>query len=131
MDRDNLPVIDQRTLVEVGRATGGAVLARIIATFIDELASRRHALARAMDPVDPAGIKQVAHAIKSSAGTFGARRLEHAATVAEGVCLGEGQTTDGAPLPALSIGEAAARLEAAIEETSASYRMLDSKTYEP
>ncbi len=67
--------IDTKALAQLGEDTGVELLPMLIETFIDNAEERIAAIAVAVDKGDLAAVEHEAHALKSSAATFGATGL--------------------------------------------------------
>ena len=69
-------LMNSETLQKLGNETSPEMLAEIVSIFIKEMEERINSLPVAVDELDGDELIARAHAIKSSAGTFGALRLE-------------------------------------------------------
>ena len=79
-------VLDHAILDELREAVGAAAFEGLIDTFIEESRTRIAAIKAAMADDDAKALQRQAHALKGSAGNFGAARLRDAASSVEAAC---------------------------------------------
>jgi hypothetical protein len=72
------PLVNRRTLAQLEEDVGSELMPEILMTFIDEGARRLRLLEERVNAGDAAGAADQAHALKGSAGTFGAMALRQA-----------------------------------------------------
>ena len=72
-------IIDQATLDTLAEETSAELMPELISIFIDETGNRLQELQAAVDGDGTEQVTSIAHAIKSSSGTFGALKLQEAA----------------------------------------------------
>ena len=65
-----------------------ATAVSLVAGFVDEMIARTERIARAAADGDTAALQHEAHALKSSAGTYGAHRVAAVAQEIETLCRG-------------------------------------------
>ena len=82
---DDGDVLDNAIIDRLEQDAGPAATGELIAIFLDEMSTRVERMASAAAG-DTATLAEDAHALRSSAGTFGARRLQHLAAAIEGAC---------------------------------------------
>ena len=78
-DGDEAELMDQQVLADLENETSRELVTEIIGIFIKETGERLDELREAGTREDPSSVIAAAHAVKSSAGTFGAMRLQAAA----------------------------------------------------
>ena len=78
-DGDEAGLMDQQVLADLESETSRELMTEIIGIFINETGERLDELRKAGTREDPPSVIAAAHAVKSSAGTFGALRLQAAA----------------------------------------------------
>ena len=78
-DGDEAGLMDQQVLADLENETSRELVTEIIGIFIKETGERLDELREAGTRQDPPSVIAAAHAVKSSAGTFGAMRLQAAA----------------------------------------------------
>ena len=78
-DGDEAELMDQQVLADLENETSRELVTEIIGIFIKETGERLDDLREAGTRQDPPSVIAAAHAVKSSAGTFGALRLQAAA----------------------------------------------------
>lgn len=79
---DTLDVLDESTLAELAGDDTGDIVGVLVAGFLDEAEERVAAIEAAMGGRDMAAVGFQAHALKSTAATYGAPRLSrHAAAI--------------------------------------------------
>jgi CheY-like chemotaxis protein/HPt (histidine-containing phosphotransfer) domain-containing protein len=71
------PLVNRRTLVQLEEDVGSDQLPELLLTFLRESARRAGLLEARVSANDPQGAADQAHALKGSAGTFGAMALRH------------------------------------------------------
>lgn len=69
------PTLDTTILNQMVEDLDRETVEMLVETFIDELAGRLDRMAEAVQPVDVDVLQREAHALKSSAGTYGLMRL--------------------------------------------------------
>jgi len=79
--------IDEAALQRLVAETGPEVLPAIIRVFLDELQSRLKYIAEAARGADYSTLRDQAHVLKSSAGTFGAVELQQLARALDEACV--------------------------------------------
>ena len=77
--RSEIDLMSQETLDKLGQETSPEILPEIVNVFIDEMQERIDQFPSDISALDADDLVSRAHAIKSSAGTFGANRLMEAA----------------------------------------------------
>ena len=77
--RSEIDLMSQETLDKLGQETSPEILPEIVNVFIDEMQERIDQFPSNISALDADDLVSRAHAIKSSAGTFGANRLMEAA----------------------------------------------------
>jgi signal transduction histidine kinase/CheY-like chemotaxis protein/HPt (histidine-containing phosphotransfer) domain-containing protein len=75
-DGDEAGLMDQQVLADLESETSRELMIEIIGIFINETGERLDELQKAGTREDPPSVIAAAHAVKSSAGTFGALRLQ-------------------------------------------------------
>ena len=83
---DDGDVLDNAIIDRLEQDAGPAATGDLIAIFLNEMSTRVERMASAAAAGDTATLAEDAHALRSSAGTFGARRLQHLAAAIEGAC---------------------------------------------
>jgi HPt (histidine-containing phosphotransfer) domain-containing protein len=78
-DGDEAELMDQQVLADLENETSRELVTEIIGIFIKETGERLDELREAGTRQDPPSVIAAAHAVKGSAGTFGALRLQAAA----------------------------------------------------
>jgi len=91
------PLLNRRTLAQLEDDLGTDLLPEVLVTFLQETVRRRGLLEARVGAHDPAGAADEAHALKGSAGTFGAMALRQVVHEIE-LC---GRAGDGAGVAAL------------------------------
>ena len=81
---DPADALDTEALTQLARDLPGGLLADIIGQFVGETMERAERIAG--DGIDRVALGREAHTLKSTAGTFGARRLAEAARTLEAAC---------------------------------------------
>ena len=79
-------VLNREILKELREAVGVDALGGLIDTFVEELRSRVAAIKAAVTDGDAKALQRQAHALKGSAGNFGASQLRDAAGAVETAC---------------------------------------------
>lgn len=82
----------------------GELYAQIASMFLDDAAAQITVLDQALATGDHAVAKRAAHTLKGTAGTVGAKRLQHRALILEQAC-------DAADTSAIAAADAALRVE--------------------
>ena len=85
-DTDNpttLPLLDERALEQIAEGLSAEILAELLGSFIDDLKQRIAAIEQARADGGLQSLAEHAHALKSSTGSYGARRLQHHCTELE------------------------------------------------
>ena len=83
---ETLPILDEPTLVKLADETNPTIMRRIIGLFIEETQNRADHIITARSTGDLERLQREAHSLKSSAGTFGALRLQAHAKALETAC---------------------------------------------
>jgi two-component system, sensor histidine kinase and response regulator len=109
---DENDVLDMATLTQLERDLDSEMLDSLVRQFLDEAAGRIDRVASLGD--NPSLLRREAHTLKSTAATFGARKLCAAARELETACA-----EDGPPPPGLCAG-----LPELLEEAAAAYRRI-------
>jgi two-component system, sensor histidine kinase and response regulator len=109
---DESDVLDMATLTQLERDLDSEMLDSLVRQFLDEAAGRIDRVASLGD--NPSLLRREAHTLKSTAATFGARKLCAAARELETACA-----EDGPPPPGLCAG-----LPELLEEAAAAYRRI-------
>lgn len=103
--------LDHAVLHQLVTDLDAETAARLVAAFVDEMVARTERIAQAAAAGQAAALQHEAHALKSSAGTYGARAVSEAARDIETLCR-QADLTGAArlvePLPALTERAAAA-----------------------
>lgn len=84
---DDWPHLDGTALHRLARETDAATATALAESFAGEALRRAQAITAAVDAGDAEALELNAHALSSSAATFGALRLHHLARTIEGYCL--------------------------------------------
>lgn len=102
------PILDTAVLDQMVEDLDRETVEMLIDTFVDELAGRLDRMADATDPIDVAVLQREAHALKSSAGTYGLMQLYEIAVELDRVTK-RGDAAAAAPLAAQldDLGDAA------------------------
>lgn len=82
-DDGNVPVLDDAILAEMAGGSGVDVVAALVEGFLEEARDRVKAIADAVGKSDPHAVGFQAHALKSTAQTYGAVRLGDVASELE------------------------------------------------
>lgn len=93
------PTLDVAILNQMVDDLDRETVEMLIDTFVDELAGRLDRMADASDPIDVAALQREAHALKSSAGTYGLMHLYEVAVELDRVTK-LGDAAAAAPLAA-------------------------------
>jgi two-component system, sensor histidine kinase and response regulator len=109
---DESDVLDMATLTQLERDLDSEMLDSLVRQFLDEAAGRIDRVASLGD--NPSLLRREAHTLKSTAATFGARKLCAAARELETACA-----EDAPPPPGLCAG-----LPELLEEAAAAYRRI-------
>jgi two-component system, sensor histidine kinase and response regulator len=109
---DESDVLDMATLTQLERDLDSEMLDSLVRQFLDEAAGRIDRVASLGD--NPSLLRREAHTLKSTAATFGARKLCAAARELEAACA-----EDEPPPPGLCAG-----LPELLEEAAAAYRRI-------
>lgn len=107
------PLLDQSTLAELEELGEPGELAAMVETFLDEISQRQHAIQQATAAADMAELAELAHALKSASGSFGALALQSQAQTLEACCRA-GQREQ--------VQQLSASLQAHIPQTIAAFR---------
>ncbi|MEZ5591108.1 MAG: response regulator [Gammaproteobacteria bacterium] len=83
---ETLPILDEPTLEKLADETNPTIMRRIIGLFIEETQNRADHIITARSNGDLERLQREAHSLKSSAGTFGALRLQARAKALEAAC---------------------------------------------
>ncbi len=105
-----METLDQTELDQLRADTDPEMFPRLIASFVGEARNRAGRVARAAACRDMAALEHESHTLKSSALTFGAKRLHACMAAVEQACL-EDRADD-----AVALAEPAERLAAAAAE---------------
>lgn len=79
-------LVDRETLDQLGRDTSPELVPKLVQVFIRELEGRAGSIAEAMEAEDLGALGREAHALKSSAATYGALALAHWARALDAAC---------------------------------------------
>ena len=77
---------DVAAIDKIAETVMPATVASLVSLFLEELAERRSLVCRAIGDRDLSTLSQQAHALKSSAGTYGAPRLRQVCLTLERAC---------------------------------------------
>jgi HPt (histidine-containing phosphotransfer) domain-containing protein len=113
------PLLNRRTLAQLEEDVGSDLMPEILTTFLREGERRLRLLQERVGAGDAAGAADQAHAIKGSAGTFGAMALRQAVHELEQV----GRAGDAARVAAL-LPEVSRRMAATCDLLRADYPFL-------
>ncbi len=79
-------MLDAATLEQLEKDAGCETVAELVGVFLDESETRAERMLACVERLDITTLGEEAHALKSSSGTFGARRLQHIAAEIERAC---------------------------------------------
>jgi len=78
-----LPLLDEHALEQIVAGLSTEILAELLSSFLDDLKQRIAAIDQAHANNNMGTLAEHAHALKSSTGSYGARRLQHHCTELE------------------------------------------------